>query len=134
MRIEHRGGVKFAAKVRGHEIQSDLPSPRGTDEGMTPPEWLLASVGACVGVYIAEFCANHNIPYDGLAVDIDSDKTDNPPRIGAIRCGIHMPDGLPEKMRGAVLRAARQCFIHNTLCHSPQVEIDYAPTTDGRAE
>jgi len=130
MRIEHRGGVKFSAQVRGHEIVSDLPGPRGTDAGMTPPEWLLASLGSCVGVYVAEFCANHNVPYEGFAVEIDAQKTEDPSRFGAIQCKIHMPDGMPEKMRGAVLRAARLCFIHNTLCHSPQVDIDYAPARE----
>ena len=49
MRITHRGGMKFEAETRGHEIVSDLPpNQNGEDTGMTPPEWFLASLGACV--------------------------------------------------------------------------------------
>lgn len=127
MRIEHQNGMKFAAKTRGHEIVSDLPPDYGgEDTGMTPPEWLLASLGSCVGVYIVNFCKGHDVPYEGVVVEIDWTKSVDPPRISRIKCNIHMPVEVSADMRDSVLGAARQCFIHNTLCNSPEVEIDYA--------
>ena len=127
MRITHRGGKKFAAETRGHEIVGDLPPDQnGEDTGMTPPEWFLASLGACVGVYVVNYCQMKGLPYEGMSVGIDWEKHMDPPRIGRIRCDIHMPEGFPTHMRDAALKVARQCLIHNTLHQKPHIEIDYA--------
>jgi hypothetical protein len=46
--IEHLGAVQFEIKARGHAIVTDQPRENGGfDEGMTPPELLLASLGSC---------------------------------------------------------------------------------------
>jgi putative redox protein len=40
--------MQFEIKTRTHSIVSDQPAENaGFDEGMTPPELLLASLGAC---------------------------------------------------------------------------------------
>jgi putative redox protein len=128
MRIKHQGGMKFAARTREHEIVGDLPEDQGGhDAGMTPPEWFLASLGACIGVYMANFCKFKELPYEGMEVEIDLEKAADPPRIGSIRCAIHMPPGFPDNMRESALKVAKQCLIHNTLHHTPHVDIDYVP-------
>lgn len=46
VRVEHLGGVQFEITARQHRIVSDQPAENGGfDEGMTPPELLLASLG-----------------------------------------------------------------------------------------
>ena len=45
--VERLGSVLFEIKARGHSIVSDQPEENGGfDEGMTPPELLLASLGS----------------------------------------------------------------------------------------
>ena len=42
--VEHLGSVQFEIRTRNHSIISDQPiNDGGFDEGMTPPELLLAS-------------------------------------------------------------------------------------------
>jgi len=44
--VDHLGEVQFEAKARGHKVFCDQPLENGGfDEGMTPPEFLLASLG-----------------------------------------------------------------------------------------
>lgn len=46
--VEHLGAVQFEIKARQHAVVSDQPIDNGgDDEGMTPPELLLASLGSC---------------------------------------------------------------------------------------
>jgi putative redox protein len=55
LKIEYLGGVRFAAETRGHRVVSDQPPENGgEDSGMTPPEFLLASLGTCAGYYAAQ--------------------------------------------------------------------------------
>ena len=54
--VEHLGAVQFEVKARTHSFVSDQPTDSGGfDEGMTPPELLLASLGACAGYYAAQY-------------------------------------------------------------------------------
>jgi putative redox protein len=47
MTVEHLGSLQFEIKTRGHSIVSDQPVEYGGfEEGMTPPELLLASLGS----------------------------------------------------------------------------------------
>jgi putative redox protein len=47
---KHLGAVQFEIAARDHKIYSDQPiESGGFDEGMTPPELMLASLGACAG-------------------------------------------------------------------------------------
>ena len=45
---KHLGAVQFEISARGHRLYCDQPVENGGfDEGMTPPELMLASLGAC---------------------------------------------------------------------------------------
>ena len=54
--IQHLGNVKFAASARGHRVICDQPAGNGgSDAGMTPPEYLLVSLGTCAGFYAVQY-------------------------------------------------------------------------------
>ena len=54
--VQHLGAVQFEVKARRHTIISDQPvEGGGFDEGMTPPELMLAALGSCAAYYAAEY-------------------------------------------------------------------------------
>jgi uncharacterized OsmC-like protein len=54
--VHYVAGVRFEAEARGHKILCDQPADNGgSDAGMTPPEFLLASLGACAGYYAVQY-------------------------------------------------------------------------------
>jgi len=54
--ILYLGEVKFEAIARGHRVICDQPATNGgSDSGMTPPEFLLVSLGTCAGYYAAQY-------------------------------------------------------------------------------
>ena len=80
--VEHLGAVQFEIKSRQHTIASDQPPENGGyDEGMTPPELLLASLGSCAGFYAAQYLRKYKLATEGTKVRVKAEKVKDPPRI-----------------------------------------------------
>jgi|SRR5579862_3777615 len=121
--IHHLNGVKFEAVARGHRVICDQPEEnRGTDAGMTPPEFLLASLGTCAGFYAAEYLRTRGLSAKGLDVRVTAEKAAAPARLASLRVQVEIPDLDPQHEAG-VLRAVKACLIHNTLVHAPEIQI-----------
>jgi len=90
---------------------------------MSPPEFLLASLGTCAAFYAVQYLRARSLPSDGLEVQVEAAKALDPPRLGAFRIEISIPGLEDERHREGVLRAARSCFIHHTLRQAPEIEI-----------
>jgi uncharacterized OsmC-like protein len=126
IRIEHLNHTKFAATVRGHRIICDQPPANGgADEGPTPPEFLLISLGTCAGFYAASYMKNHGVSLP-LAVSVNAEKVPAPARFGKFRVEIEVP-GLPSEHEAGLLRSVNACLIKNTLAQAPQIETVLAP-------
>jgi putative redox protein len=122
VKVQHLGNVKFAASARGHRVICDQPQDNGgTDAGMTPPEFLLVSLGTCVGFYAAKYLETRKLSVDGLAVRVVADKALQPARLAQFRIELIVP-GLDPAHEAGILRAAKACLIHNTLVNAPAIE------------
>ena len=123
--VEHLGDVQFEIKAGQHTIYSDQPvESGGHDEGMTPPDLLLASLGSCAGFYAAMYLRKHNLATEGTRVRVYADKLRNPARLDNFRIEIDVPAGLSEQHKAGVEEAVHHCLIHNTLLHPPQMTIE----------
>ena len=122
--VEHLGAVQFEIKARQHTIASDQPPENGgLDEGMTPPELFLASLGSCAAYYAAEYLRQKNLATAGTRVRVIAEKVPNPARLDNIRIEVDLPLTCEERDRAGVDRAVHRCLIHNTLMSPPKVEI-----------
>ena len=120
--VRHLGNVQFEASTRGHRVICDQPADNGgSDQGMTPPEFLLASLGTCAGFYAAQYLKTRSLPTAGLEVTVHAEKVPQPARVGQFRIEVFVP-GLDEHHEAGVLRAVKACLIHNTLLHAPSIE------------
>ncbi len=126
--VEYLGGVKFEAAARGHRVVCDQPlDNKGTDAGMSPPEFLLTSLGTCAAFYAAEYLRARSLDATGLRVRVTAEKASGPARLASFEIEITVPTLSDEKHREGVLRAAKSCLIHNTLMHAPAIEITLKP-------
>lgn len=125
MKIAYRSGKKFVATCRGKQLIIDQPlESGGTDEGMTPPEAFIASIGSCMGVYVLNYCRNANINPTDMILSIEWTKGKNPARISKIKVEIKMPKGKIESRSEAILKVANHCLVHQTLLQPPEMEIN----------
>ena len=117
-------GVKFSVQARTHTITCDQPQENGgTDEGMTPPEFLLASLGACAAYYAAEYLRTRNLAIGGVSVYVAAEKLKGPVRVGNFRIRVDSPVCLTSEQREGLKRSVEHCLVKNTLLNPPQIEI-----------
>ncbi len=123
--VEHLGAVQFEIKARQHTIVCDQPLDNGGhDEGMTPPELLLASLASCAGFYAAQYLRKFKLATEGTRVRVTAEKAKDPARLENFRIAIETPVELSDQHRDGVEKAVHHCLIHNTLLHPPKVFID----------
>ena len=121
--ILYLGDAKFEAIARGHRVICDQPATNGgSDSGMTPPEFLLVSLGTCAGFYAAQYLKARSLPADGLSVKVTAEKATQPARLGRFRIEVTAHELDPQHQAG-ILRAANLCLIHNTLLNAPAIDI-----------
>lgn len=129
--VEHLGAVQFEIKARQHTIASDQPPENGGfDEGMTPPELFLASLGSCAAFYAAAYLRKHKLADEGTKVRVSAGKRKDKDgaRLDDFHISVELPLGLDPRHIEGVERAVHQCLIHNTLLHPPTIAIEiHAP-------
>jgi len=117
------GDVKFEVQARDHRLICDQPVDNGGgDEGMTPPEFLLASLATCAAYYAAQYLKTRRLPSQGLKVRVSAEKAQQPARLSSFLIELTAP-GLDERHQAGILRAAKACLIHNTLLGRPNIEV-----------
>lgn len=123
--IHHEEELRFAAHSGDHRLTIDLPEPLGgTGRGMTPPQLFVASLGACIGVYVVDYCETVGVSSQGLKVNMRWETADRPKRIGRIQADVTLPAGEVEPQRlAAIRRVAEQCLLHNTLKLTPEFDV-----------
>lgn len=125
IQVEHLGAVQFEIRARQHTIVSDQPSENGGfDEGMTPPELLLASLGSCAAFYAAQYLKKHKLATEGTIVRVTAEKAKDPARLDNFRISLEIPCGLGQNDLEGVEQSVEHCLIHNTLLHSPSIAIE----------
>lgn len=125
IKVEHIGGLQFQITARRHTIVSDQPEENGGfDEGMTPPELLLASLGSCAGFYAAQYLRKNKLAVEGTLVRVTAEKATNPARLDDFQITVEIPAELSENDRGGIEQSVRHCLIHNTLLHPPKMSME----------
>lgn len=124
VRIDQLEGVKFTVQARNHTVICDQPQENGgKDTGMTPPEFLLASLGTCAAFYAAEYLRTRDLAHGGVSVSVTSEKLKGPARLGNFRIRVDSPVSLTEEQRQGLMRSVEHCLVKNTLLNPPQMEV-----------
>lgn len=128
-KVTYLGGVKFEAECRGHKVVSDQPmDAKGSDEGMTPPELLLASLGTCAAFYAAYYLNYNKLSTAGLEVTVTANKAKNPPRMDDFLIRVQAPEVDSSHYEG-LLKSVEKCIIHATLSHPPGIRTEIETAT-----
>jgi uncharacterized OsmC-like protein len=91
---------------------------------MTPPEFLLASLGSCAAYYAVEYLRKQNLAQTGVEVSVTAEKHLKPARLGSFRIHVLSPVQLTHEHREGLIRAVHRCLVHNTLLSPPEIKIE----------
>ena len=120
---QYLGGTKFEVNARGHRLICDQPiDGGGDDEGLSPPEFLLASLATCAGYYATQYLKARGLPAEDLRVRVTAQKAAQPARLASFEIEV-TACGLDERHQAGILRAVKACLIHNTLLGAPGIDI-----------
>jgi len=134
--VEHLGSVQFEIRARNHSVISDQSvKDGGFDEGMTPPELLLASLGSCAGFYAAQYLRKNNLATEGTRVRVTCEKVKDPlARMTNFVIEVDAPVELSDAHRKGVEEAVEHCLVHNTLLKPPKIALKVAGAVAAKNE
>src|SRR5208337_3532404 len=105
VKISHLEHVKFNIQARSHSIVCDQPAENGgEDSGMTPPEFLLASLGSCAAFYAVQYLKTRQLAESGFEVAVTAEKLKQPARLGNFRVHVACPVALTEEQTEGLMR------------------------------
>ncbi len=118
--VEHEKNMNF--KVRGHDAEMVIDADGGA---IAPLEAMLASLGACAGVYIRKFAWSVKLPLEKFKVTVQGDLTDKAPyAFKKIEILVDLKGAkLDESKRASLLRFIKNCPVHQTLKINPEIDI-----------
>jgi len=142
--VKYENGFRFSATCKGFNVTTG----RGEDgnqerDGMWPAQLFEASIGMCIGGYVAMFCKEQGIPYDDMRIELSrrieassSGTTPSgakPSRTTRIDAKICLAAELPQKQQRGILEAADNCHITKSIEQGMQIicSLGKAGTTNG---
>jgi len=124
MEITFPGGVRVNAQYSGFDIATDQPEKNGGENSAPAPfDLFLVSLGTCAGFYALRFCQKRELTTDGMRMSLTTRRNPETKRLDRIEITLNLPDGFPEKYRGAIIRATDQCAVKKVLVDPPEIEL-----------
>lgn len=121
----YKGDMLFETKLGNHSLIIDVPAGMGgSDRGPTPPEIFVASLGSCIGAFVANYCGKAGIDLRDMTVDVSFDKAEEPTRLVNLKATINLPYGECTSREKAILRVAEHCPVHETIDTLESIEFE----------
>lgn len=121
-----QGGYRCLVSARTHEWTADEPeSVGGGDAGPTPTELLLGALASCFLMAIWHIAKRDDVELpEDLEVHVDG--TYDGPRFSALRVQVHGDADYHAAIEELLPRAARVCYVSNTLRRVPDISYEVA--------
>lgn len=121
----YKGDMLFETKLGNHSLIIDVPAGMGgSDRGPTPPEIFVASLGSCIGAFVANYCGKAGVDLRDMSVDVSFDKAEEPTRLVNLKATINLPYGECASREKAILRVAEHCPVHETIDTLEGIEFE----------
>ena len=112
-------------KIRNHTLIADeLISDGGADEGPTPMEMMISTLGACIAVTTRAYAQRKGWPLEAISVDIDMKRikredypayTGEAPYVHEFREQIHFEGALTDEQKDRLMQIAAKCPVRLTF-------------------
>lgn len=117
-------GLKVDVETKGFLIKTDQPVHQGGGgTAPSPFDYFLASIAACAGFYVLEFCRARKLATDGIRVIMTTERSAVSKMVEKVTIAVDLPVGFPEKYTAAVVKAIDQCTVKAHIVKAPAFEI-----------
>jgi putative redox protein len=122
--VTHHSGVRFAIRIRSHELFVDQTvNGGGCDSAPTPVELLGASLGGCIAYYVHHFFHTRGLPAEGVRVEVSQTSSRDPHRVESFSVTVSLPADIPDRYLPLIRRVIEACPAHNTLTMGAKVAV-----------
>jgi len=129
--IKYDSGDRFFTTVNEYTVVTGKGDPdKGGENGMTPGQLFAASIGACIGVTLLAYCKNHDLPYEGMTIEMERENTDDGKRVKGVKINVQMPSQLSDRDRQVLNRVAHRCYVGQSIDHGVEIDVSIASVTD----
>lgn len=137
--LQHAGRACFVAEARQHRFVLDQPAEDGGgDQGMSPSELLLASLGGCIGQYVVQYLGLRTLSAEGLSIRVAAQRTSRPLRLRDFTVEVTVP-GLTDRQLRGLEKSFPAGLVHNAIRFENSVSVRAVasvstekPTTEGK--
>ena len=123
--MKYEKGLCFSVQVRGHQFLMDMPKDsKGEDQGPSPADFLAAALGGCMGMHLVMYCQTAGLKSEGMEVNLVYNIVEEKGhrRMSVVTLDVSLPED-PGPREAALLRAAKNCIVRNTLEKAPEIDI-----------
>lgn len=125
--VTHDSGVRFAIRIRSHQLFVDQTlNGGGCDSAPSPIELLGASLASCIAYYVHHFFHSRGLPADTIRVEVSQTSTRDPHRVEKFSVTVFLPTDIPDRYLPLVQRVIDACPAHNTLAMGAEVAVRIA--------
>ena len=129
--VKYDNGYRFTATCKGYTVTTG----RGDDgkaerDGMWPAQLFSASIGMCIGGYVAEYCKKQGISYEDMTIELSRrvERYSSDTWTGAelsrttrIDAKIRLGAKLSKEQQQGILQAADKCHITVSIKEGLQI-------------
>jgi len=121
VKVSNPGDYSFSVQSASYQFNIDTKG----EKGIRPLDALLASLGACIGVYIRKYAEGGKLSLSEFNIDVHAEfSKESPIRFKKIEVLIDLKDNrLEERRLKSLLGFIRNCPVHNTLKGNPEIDL-----------
>lgn len=131
IKVNYLDNLRLEASFDDFKVISDQPIRyKGDGSAPGPFDYFLASSAMCAAYFVKVYCKTRDIPTDGIRV-AQNNIVDPENRYNQIfKIQIELPDGLSDKDRTGILRAAERCTVKKVIQQGPEFQIETVAKLD----
>ncbi len=125
LNISFPGNKKVDIQVGNFTLNTDQSLKRGGEASAPEPfDLFLASMASCAGIFALGFCQSRELPTEGLGLEMDWEREEQPPHAAKVTYRLTLPEGFPEKYRDSIIRAIDLCTVKHYIHNPPEFVIE----------
>ena len=121
--VRHDQGKRYVATAGEYSVFAGKAEENPESNGMGPGQLFIAALGMCTLGDILPFCERHDIPPRSITVELDVERASDPSRAKSVNVTIKVGQKVPKAHQQAILRAAEQCYVRQSIAHGVDVKV-----------
>lgn len=128
IKVEFPGGKRVDAHFEGFTVKTDQRLAHGGEQTAANPfDLFFVSLATCAGISALDYCHQHQLPTEGLAVTLNAHRHPVQKRYDRIVIEVTPPEGLTEAQVAGLLAEAEDCSVKRHILNPPDFEVVRKP-------